>query len=103
HQGGDRWAVGRPTPDQIAIAGLLEGVEQIRRLKPNARTFLFVDDGFPPESWNPTYIVRLAYRDQDIVVERRKNPTTINPNLTADVVLNYCQGAYATSCPASAN
>ena len=69
-----------PLPDVSAEDVMIRSVAtQILRTLPklndSARSVLFMDDPFPADSDALTYIVRLHYRRQDLIVDRVKTMT----------------------------
>jgi hypothetical protein len=84
----------RIDPSQARIRALKEDLLRVRPSLAGNGKVLFLRDGFQPEDWDPLYIVRLAYRDPGIVVDRAKNMRAPLRPGEYNLVLDYCGQRY---------
>jgi len=77
-----------------------DAAQQLRGMYPNLRPgcrLLFLDDPFKPDRYDLTFLVRLLYRDDSLVVDRVKNAGNVQmaPELAAyDHVFDYREGKF---------
>ncbi len=66
------WTLDSIDPNMVLIRDMRADLLKIRpSLPPDARV-LFLNDAFPPDTWNTLYIVRLLYKSPSIAVDRKQ-------------------------------
>jgi hypothetical protein len=89
----------RIDPSQPRIRALQQSLSGL----PLPKSVLFLRDPFMPQDFDPLFVVRLAYHDPNIPVDRVKGmPGGSSPNLDRySLVLDYCNGRFVEVTAAS--
>lgn len=97
------WRFDFPRPDEARIHRLRKDTAILHESSPKPHRVLFLKQALDPDGYVPLYVVRLLFRDPEIVVDvagSSRAPHPLRPEIY-DLIVDFCQGRYVKAGSAS--